>query len=149
MKQIKKEEMKVLKIVSTTFIVGVSLIFLAVAMGSLMAPERVMDYLNVQALSDSALSSIRSYYGGLNLALAIFLFYAAFNMRKAALAFIALYSGGFLFGRIYSVFAEGIPSAFVIRWTTIEFILMVVSFLLVRAMISEARNKRMKLREQS
>jgi len=133
--------MKIIKYISTTFIVGVSLIFLAVALGSLLAPEKVMDYLNVQALSDSAYSSIRSYYGGLNLALAMFLFYGAFKMRKAALGFIILYTVGFLFGRVYSVILEGIPSAFVIRWTVIEFILFVVSLALIRTMLSTTKKR--------
>ncbi|HEY9117420.1 MAG TPA: DUF4345 domain-containing protein [Roseivirga sp.] len=134
--------MKFLKILTTAFILLVSSIFLAVALGAFMAPERVMEYLSLQPLSDSAFNSIRSYYGGLNLAFAGFLFYAGFRMRKTALGFISLYTIGFLIGRVYSFIAEGVASAFVIRWTFVEFILFVVSFILIRALIKVSKQER-------
>lgn len=133
--------MKFLNILVTAFIILVSTIFLAVSMGAFMAPEQVMEYLSLQPISDSAFNSVRSYYGGLNLAFAVFLFYAGFKMRKTALGFISLYTIGFLIGRVYSFIAEGAASAFVIRWTVIEFILFTVSFLLVRALIQESKKQ--------
>lgn len=127
--------MNFLKILTTGFILLVSSIFLAVSMGAFLAPGEVLEYLGLQAISDSAFNSIRSYYGGLNLAFAGFLFYAGFKMQKTALGFISLYTIGFLIGRVYSFFAEGAASAFVIRWTVIETILFFTSFLLIRAML--------------
>ncbi|PWL30076.1 DUF4345 domain-containing protein [Roseivirga spongicola] len=127
--------MNFLRILITGFILLVSSIFLAVAMGAFFAPGEVMQYLSLQPVSDSAFNSIRSYYGGLNLAFAGFLFYAGFRMQKTALGFISLYTIGFLIGRVYSFFAEGVASAFVIRWTVVETILFVISFLLIRALL--------------
>jgi len=111
-------------------------------MGSFLAPEEVMQYLSLELLSDSAFNSIRSYYGGLNLAFAGFLFYAGFKMRKTALGFISLYTIGFLIGRVYSFIAEGVASAFVIRWTAVELMLFLVSFLLIRALIKSTKRER-------
>lgn len=134
--------MKFIKILTTAFILLVSCIFLGVAMAAFMAPEQLMQYLGVEPVSTSAFNSIRSYYGGLNLAFAGFLFYAGFKMRKTALGFISLYTIGFLIGRVYSFIADGITSAFVIRWTFVEAILFVVSFLLIRALIKASKEQR-------
>ncbi|WP_420388261.1 DUF4345 domain-containing protein [Roseivirga sp.] len=144
--------MNFLKILTTGFILLVSLIFLAVSLGSFLAPEQVMEYLSIQAVSDSAFNSIRSYYGGLNLVFSLFLFYAAFRMQKTALGFISLYTIGFLIGRVYSFIAEGVANAFVIRWTAVEVILFLVSFLLIRAMIdrsSESSESRLDYKQEA
>ncbi|OEK02898.1 hypothetical protein BFP97_15805 [Roseivirga sp. 4D4] len=134
--------MKLIKTVTSGFIIFVSLIFLTVGVGAITAPEMVMSYLKVEALDDSALNSIRSIYGGLNLAFAIFLAYGAINMRKSALGLIILYMSGFLFGRIYSFLLNGLNSGFVLNWTFLEAALLIVSFVLLRALVKASREER-------
>ena len=128
--------MKALKFVSSGFILLVSIIFFTVGLGALLAPETVMSYLDVEAVTDSAKNSIRSIYGGMNLALGLFLFYGAAYLRKTSLALIALYMVGFLIGRIYSFVIDGFSvNLFVINWTIVEVILLAVSLVLFRSML--------------
>lgn len=133
--------MKLIKTATSGFIIFVSLIFLAVGIGAIIAPELVMKYLKVQALEESAFNSIRSIYGGLNLAFALFLAYGAVNMRKSALGLIILYMSGFLFGRIYSFVLNGISSNFVLNWTFLEFSLLTISFVLFRNLVKVTKGR--------
>jgi hypothetical protein len=48
------------------------------------------------------------------------------------LLLVFLYGGGFVVGRIYSLFAEGNPSSFIITWLCIESTLTILSILLLR-----------------
>lgn len=127
--------MKLIQTATSGFIIFVALIFFTVGMGAIVAPDLVMNYLKVQALEESAFNSIRSIYGGLNLAFALFLAYGAINMRKSALGLIILYMSGFLFGRVYSFVLNGISSKFVLNWTFLEVALLIISFILLRALV--------------
>jgi len=128
--------MKPLKFVSSGFILLVSIIFFTVGLGALLAPETVMSYLDVEAVTDSAKNSIRSAYGGMNLAIGLFLFYGAAYLRKTSLALISLYMIGFLIGRVFSFIADGFTAnLFVINWTVVEIILLVVSSVLFKSML--------------
>jgi hypothetical protein len=134
--------MKLIKIVASSFIGFVAFIFLAVGMAAIMAPEVVMEYLKVEAIGESAFNSIRSIYGGLNLAFALFLAYGAVNMRKEALGLIILYMSGFLFGRIYSFILTGINTTFLLNWTFVEAALLMVSVVLFRALAKVSEEER-------
>lgn len=134
--------MKIIKKLSTAFIAFVSFIFFAVAVGAIASPEMVMRALKIEALDESALNSIRSIYGGLNLAIAAFLAYGAVHMRKASLGLITLYMGGFLFGRIWSFLANGLSSKFILSWTFVEFALFVASMILLRHLVKAKKQER-------
>ncbi len=134
--------MKLIKTATSGFIIFVALIFFTVGLGAITAPEMVMDYLKVQAIDESAFNSIRSIYGGLNLAFALFLAYGAMNMRKSALGLIILYMSGFLFGRVYSFILNGINSKFVLNWTFLEVALLIVSFVFLRALVKASKEER-------
>lgn len=135
--------MKLIKFATTSFIGFVAIIFFTVAMGAFMAPEMVMEYLKVEPVEESAYNSIRSIYGGLSLAFALFLAYAAAYMRKAGLGLIILYMGGFLLGRIYSFIELGLHSQFVLNWTFVEAALLIVSVLLLRKLVKASRKERL------
>lgn len=122
--------MKKTTIFSTVFLVFVGLAFLNVAIQAFINPQTVMDFVSVHLDNISARNSIRAYYGGVNLAFGIFLIYGAFKMKREALLLAILYGGGFLIGRIYSIFTEGIPSTFIITWLCIEGTLTLVSITL-------------------
>lgn len=134
--------MKFIKIITTAFIGFVSLIFFTVAVAAISSPDMVMETLKVQALDASAYNSIRSVYGGLNLAIGAFLAYGAMYLRKASLGLIVLYMGGFLFGRIYSFMVNGLSSKLVLSWTFVEAILFIVSLLLLRSLVKARKEER-------
>lgn len=113
------------------FLVLVGLAFLNVAIQAIINPQSVMDFVAVQLDNISARNSTRAYYGGVNLTFAIFLIYGAFKMKREALILASLYGGGFVIGRLYSIATEGIPSAFILTWLTIESILTIISLTLL------------------
>ena len=123
--------MKTVNTIATVFLVLVGLAFLNVGVQAIIDPQSVMDFVNTELPNISARNSIRAFYGGLNTAFALFIIYAAFKMKREALILVALYGGGFVFGRAYSIALEGTPSSFIYTWLTIEAILTVVSILLL------------------
>lgn len=134
--------MKLIGKITTGFILFVAILFFTVAVAAIASPEVVMKALKVQALDNSALNSIRSIYGGMNLAFALFLGYGAMRMRKASLGLIILYMGGFLFGRIYSFIANGLSSKLVLSWTFVELLLFIASLLLLRGLVRVTKEER-------
>jgi hypothetical protein len=117
--------------ITRIFLILVGLTFLNVAIQAFINPQSIMDFVNVTLDNVSAKSSIRSFYGGVNLTFALFLIYGAFKAKKEALILTILYGGGFVLGRIYSIFAEGLPSHFVLTWLGIELILTSISIFLL------------------
>ena len=119
--------MKTIQTVTTVFLVLVGLAFLNIAVQAFIDPQSVMDFVDVQLDNVSARNSTRAYYGGVNLTFALFLIYGAFRMKREALILAALYGGGFVLGRLYSILLEGTPSSFIFTWLTIESVLTVVA----------------------
>ncbi|MBP6386232.1 MAG: DUF4345 domain-containing protein [Pseudarcicella sp.] len=120
-----------MKTITTLFLVLVGLAFLNVAIQAFINPQSVMDFVNTTLNNISARNSIRAYYGGVNLTFALYLIYGAFKAKKEALVLSALYGGGFVLGRVYSIATEGKPSNFILTWLTIELTLTVVSLFLL------------------
>jgi Domain of unknown function (DUF4345) len=120
-----------IKVFTKIFLVLVGLAFLNVAVQAFINPQSVMDFVGVDLNNISARNSIRAYYGGVNLTFALFLIYGAFRKQSVALTLAALYGGGFVIGRIYSIIAEGQPSSFIFTWLIIEAILTFVSVTLL------------------
>jgi hypothetical protein len=52
-------------------------------------------------------------------------------MKRETLILVALYGGGFIFGRLYSTALKGTPSSFIYTRLTIESVLTVVSIILL------------------
>ncbi|MGB1207367.1 MAG: DUF4345 domain-containing protein [Chitinophagales bacterium] len=123
--------MKTIQTVTTVFLVLVGLAFLNIAVQAFIDPQSVMDFVDVQLNNVSARNSTRAYYGGVNLTFALFLIYGAFRMKREALILAALYGGGFVLGRLYSILLEGTPSSFIFTWLTIESVLTVVALTLL------------------
>ena len=119
--------MKTIQTVTTVFLVLVGLAFLNIAVQAFIDPQSVMDFVDVQLDNVSARNSTRAYYGGVNLTFALFLIYGAFRMKREALILAALYGGGFVLGRLYSILLEGTPSSFIFTWLGIESVLTVVA----------------------
>jgi hypothetical protein len=133
--------MNKIDLITKIFLGLVGLAFLNVAIQAFINPQAVMDFVEVALNNISAKNSIRAYYGGVNLAIALFLIYGAFKMQKEALIIASLYSGGFVIGRIYSIMAEGMPSKFILTWLCIEGVLTIVSLWLLFLKTKKIRNE--------
>lgn len=131
----KKNDFKV-----KVFLIIVGLAFLNIAIQAFINPQSVMDFVSVNLNNISARNSTRAYYGGVNLSFALFLIYGAFKMQKEALLLATLYGGGFVIGRLYSIFTEGIPSTFILTWLTIESVLSIISLILLKKMTDNKKN---------
>jgi Domain of unknown function (DUF4345) len=116
------------------FLIIVGLAFLNVAVQAFIDPQTIMDFVSVHLDNISARNSIRAYYGGVNLAFALFLIFGAFKMQREALILASLYGGGFVVGRLYSILTEGQPSTFILTWLTIESALTLISLTLLYRM---------------
>ncbi len=123
--------MKGLFIVTKIFLVLVGLAFLNVAIQAFINPQAVMDFVSVTLDNVSARNSTRAFYGGVNLAIGLFLIIGAFKMPKEALIIAALYGGGFVVGRLYSIAADGLPNTFIFTWLTIETTLTIIALFLL------------------
>ena len=123
--------MKTIQTFTTVFLVLVGLAFLNIDVQGFIDPQSVMDFVDVQLNNVSARNSTRAYYGGVNLTFALFLIYGAFRMKREALILAALYGGGFVLGRLYSILLEGTPSSFIFTWLTIESVLTLVALTLL------------------
>ncbi|ASZ13691.1 DUF4345 domain-containing protein [Chitinophaga pendula] len=117
--------------ITKVFLSLTGIAFLNIAVQAILNPQSIMDLVSVQLDNISARNSIRAYYGGVNLAFAIFLLYGAFKMQREALTLVFLYCSGFVAGRLYSILTEGKPSAFILNWLVIESVLAILSFLLL------------------
>ena len=118
--------------ISLVFLVIVGLAFLSIAIPAFLNPQSIMDNVQVTLGNASAKNSIRAMYGGVNLFFGIYLIFAAFKNQHTGLTLVLLYTGGFVVGRIFSLFAEGNPSPFIIQWLCTESVLAILSILLLR-----------------
>lgn len=114
------------------FLIIIALAFLNIGVQAFNNPQSIMDFVNVKLGNVDALNSIRAYYGGVNSIFACYIFYGAFKNQKTALTLCALYGGGFVIGRIYSILVEGMPGSFIWTWLAIETVLTVVSLFLLK-----------------
>lgn len=118
--------------INIAFLLLVGAAFLSIAIPAFINPQSIMDNVQVTLGNASALNSVRAMYGGVNLFFGFYLLYAAFKKQETGLLLVFLYGGGFVVGRIYSLFAEGNPSPFIIQWLCIESTLTILSILLLR-----------------
>lgn len=123
--------MNTVNVVVKVFLIVVGLAFLNVAVQAFIDPQTVMDFVSVKLENINARNSTRAYYGGVNLIFALFFIYGAFNMKREALLLASLYGGGFVLGRLYSIFTEGQPNSFILTWLTIETVMTIVSMTLL------------------
>ena len=93
---------------------------LNIALQALADPQTVMSFVDVELGNVTARNSIRALYGGVNLAFALFWLYAAFRAQREGLILGALYTGGFVLGRLLSIALDGTPGAFAMQWLAVE-----------------------------
>ncbi len=106
------------------FLVVVGAGFLLTAGAGLLAPGRLTAMVGLSLEGVSAYSEIRSNYGGMHAALGLFILWTALTPTaftvRAALLVIALFTGGYAFGRVLSLMVDGWPHALIIALTGAE-----------------------------
>ncbi|HNL38969.1 MAG TPA: DUF4345 domain-containing protein [Saprospiraceae bacterium] len=101
---------------------------LNIALKALIDPQTVMNFVSVSLDGNvTARNSIRALYGGVNFFFALYWIYAAFRAQRTGLILAALYTGGFVFGRIWSMAADGLPGAFALQWLITEAVFMALA----------------------
>ena len=104
------------------FLLLTGLVFAAIAVMALIDPAGMVARMGIQLTEVSSRNEMRAVYGGLNLAMALYLC-AAFQIaeiRSAALTFTALFTGGLLLGRLVSLIVDGMPSPLIGSFIAIE-----------------------------
>lgn len=126
--------------ITAIFLILLGLAYLNTGVGALLNPEGIMSFVDVELNNPSAKSSIRAYYGAVNLFFGLFMVYGAFFARREALLINALISWGFVFGRTLSMVMDGRPNEFVTSWLTVESVAGVITILLLVRMYRRKEN---------
>ena len=103
----------------------------------LWAMFNLSDALAFMALGDldvPALNDLRGNYGGLNLAVGLYLLWTTARSAPLvpALAFIAILTGGYALGRVVSIGLDGMPPTVVLGYLALEATLAAAGLLLTR-----------------
>ncbi len=106
--------------------------FISVALQAFYNPQLVMDFVQTPLPNASARNSIRANYGGMNMALGLYMMYAAFKQQGFGLLLLSLFTGGFFIGRLAGFMMEGPANTFVHSWAVLEGLLCVGSVWLLR-----------------
>ncbi len=128
--------MRKIEIASNIYLGLIGITFLVVAAKGLIDPQLIMDLVNLDMGNNvTARNSIRALYGGVHLAFGLFVLASIyFKLQKEALGFTALYTAGFVFGRVLSMMMDGTPGDFAKNWLLIESVLFVVTMVFVFAL---------------
>lgn len=118
-----------------------ALVFVDFGVAFLARPEALARLMNIELQSASALADLRAVYGGLSLAVGVWLFA---SMRRAdwlgsSLVLVMLTSGGLAFGRVYSMLASGMPSGVILGFLATEIMSLLWAALVYRALSVRAR----------
>lgn len=94
-------------------LIGAGLMMLVIGALHLVAPQMMMETPNIQLTSVNHRHVIRTAYGGAYLGIAaLFLLGLAWaEQRRTSLLAVALLFSGFAFGRLISIFVDGLPVA--------------------------------------
>ncbi|MCB9317089.1 MAG: DUF4345 domain-containing protein [Lewinellaceae bacterium] len=106
--------------ITRIFLLLLGLATMNIAVQALIDPQTVMTMVDVQLGNVTARNSIRAFYGAVNLAFALFWMYAAFRAQRTGLLLAALYTGGFVLGRVLSIALDGMPGVFALQWLVVE-----------------------------
>ncbi|MCB0532664.1 MAG: DUF4345 domain-containing protein [Saprospiraceae bacterium] len=106
--------------ITRIFLLLLGLATMNIAVQALIDPQTVMTMVDVQLGNVTARNSIRAFYGAVNLAFALFWMYAAFRAQHTGLLLAALYTGGFVLGRVLSIALDGMPGVFALQWLVVE-----------------------------
>lgn len=116
------------------FLLLTGIVFAAIGIYALIDPAQTLALVGLQVIEVSSRNEMRAMYGGLNLAIGLYLCAAFRNagLRSAALTFVALITGGLVFGRVVSLVVDGLPGTTIWLFLAIEVTSCVLALLLRR-----------------
>mgnify|MGYP001554602909 CR=1 FL=1 len=117
---------------SRAFLVFCALVYAAFGLWVLASPHSGLAYLSIELDHVNAMSDLRGSYGGLNIAVGCFLFFAAAAAawRRPGLGLVALLNGGYVAGRLVSLVIDGIPGRAILIAMAFEAALVVIASIL-------------------
>ena len=108
------------KRITQIFLGMMGLAFCKVGVEALLTPETVMANVGITLDNISALSSIRAVYGGMHFIFGAFCIWGIFKAMNEPLKLVALYTAGFVIGRLTGIAMDGAPNSFVMTWLITE-----------------------------
>ena len=117
---------------STQIFLGLmALAFCKVGIEALLNPQAVLAQVGIILDNSSATSSMRAVYGGMHLMFGLFCVYGIFKDLRTPLILVALYTAGFIIGRVSGIVVDGAPNEFVVTWLVTEGVSFVVALTLL------------------
>lgn len=117
------------------FLYACAVLYLGYGLWVLLSPETSLAYLGVDASMINAMSDLHGSHGGLNVAVGLFLLWAAGNPAwfREGLWLIFLMNAGFLGGRVIALLSDGMPTGIVPLVMLMEAVLVTLAFVLGRS----------------
>jgi hypothetical protein len=114
---------------------------LYVSLLAMIAPQQVMDMVQVTLGNTDAISSIRGVYGGVGLTICFSLVFLLYHKPNWALVFLVMFWGCYAISRVMTILVEGPLGDFGSQWSLIESTL----FLLGAGLLTSLGLKRKRL----
>lgn len=110
--------------VRSLFLLVVGISFWLTSAAGLILPQFLTDMVGMNLVESATFSEIRSNYGGMHMMLGGFILWAALSKKQQSVALLltALFTGGYVFGRMISLVIDGLPNLFVYAVTVGELV---------------------------
>jgi hypothetical protein len=122
------------------FLYACGVLYLGYGLWVLLSPTTSLAYLEVDLLAVNAMSDLRGGHGGLNVALGLFLLWAAGDRTwfRQGLWLVFLVNIGYFGGRLVALVTDGMPTGIVPAVMGLEAVLFVCAFVLARQVNSKS-----------
>jgi len=108
--------------------------FFGFGVALLLFPSEVIGLAFIEASHPTARMEIRAFYGGLEIGLALYLFYSIKKQHLThALTLSSLVLGGIILGRLFDAAIDGVEGNFLYYALLVETLLFIASLLLLRS----------------
>lgn len=116
------------------FLLATGLLYLGFGLWVLLSPSTSLAYLGVDLSVANAMSDLHGSHGGLNVAIGLFLLWAAGTRDwfLYGLWLVFLMNIGYFGGRVVALFGEGVPTGIVPWVMVLELLLFTIAFVLAR-----------------
>jgi hypothetical protein len=119
---------------SRAFLYLCGVLYLGYGLWVLLSPTTSLAYLGVDFSVINAMSDLRGSHGGINVAIGLFLLWAAGNPRwfRYGIWLVFLMNIGYFGGRVFALITDGMPTGIVPLVMLMEIALFVTAFVLGR-----------------
>jgi len=129
------------KRIAQVFLGLMGLAFCKVGAEALLSPQAVLSAVGIVLDNNSALSSMRAVYGGMHFGFGVFCIWGIFKNVQEPLMLVALYTTGFVVGRLSGILIDGVPNSFVMTWLYTETFSLAISVGLLMALQRKAKSQ--------